>query len=453
MRSVLDVIGGDVTHYHQVKIAARAQEKVLSDYVILKDTSSHPKQDGFVTCAAKRIICRAGRRSGKTTGVAARAVKRFLAGARILYATPTADQFERFWFEVKMAFAEAIAAGIVHKNETKHYIEVPNTRNRIKAKTAWNADTLRGDDADELLLDEFQLMSEDTWSVVGAPMLLDNNGNATFLYTPPSIRSVGRTKAKDPQHASKLFKSAAAEMLAASAEGRQPRWATFAFSSHDNPYLSTEALAEITKDMSRAAYQQEILAIDREDNPFALWSRELLKAMEWTDRMPDLYRVVVAVDPSASSGGDEAGIVVGGIGYCHCQGEAAVHGFLLDDGSLQASPSVWAAQSVALYNKHKADRMVAEKNNGGEMVSTTIGTIKGAPPVTLIHASRGKATRAEPVVALCEQGKIHHVGRFDLLEDELCGWAPGQDSPNRLDAYVWAFTELMVGQEHKWQWG
>ena len=107
--------------------------------------------------------------SSKTVGVSSRAVKRFLAGRRILYAAPTAEQVGRFWTTVTRALAEPIKQKVFYKNETERYIELPGTEQRIKAKTAWNADSLRGDYADDLILDEFQLMCEDTWDAVGAP--------------------------------------------------------------------------------------------------------------------------------------------------------------------------------------------------------------------------------------------------------------------------------------------
>lgn len=402
----------------------------------LRDYSNHPKQGAFIDSTAKRKVIRAGRRGGKTVGIAIYAVKRFLAGKRILYATPTQDQIARFWFEVKRALADGIDKKILDKNETSHFIERAGTENRIRAKTAWNADTLRGDYADELILDEWQLMNEDAWEVVGAPMMLDTNGNTTFIYTPPSIRSAGVTKANDPMHAAKLYKKAEKDTTG--------RWATFHFSSLENPFLDKDALDEITLDMSSLAYEQEILAIDREDNPRALWKREQIEKLRVTEH-PTLTRIVVALDPSATRGGDEAGIISAGVGMCSCNGKPEQHGFVLDDSSLQGSPDQWATASVSAYNRLHADRLIAESNNGGEMVSTTIGTIRNAPPVKLIHASRGKQTRAEPVAALYEQGKVHHVGYYPKMEAELCMWDTSQpNSPNRLDALVWAVTELMV---------
>ena len=103
----------------------------------------------------------------------------------------------------------------------------------------------------------------------------------------------------------------------------------------------------------------------------------------------------------------------------------------------------WATAAVTAYHRHKADRIVAESNNGGEMVEQVIKTVDPSVPVRLVHASRGKQTRAEPIAAVYEKGHAHHVGVFSALEDELALWTPGDPSPNRLDAAVWAMTELL----------
>jgi hypothetical protein len=391
----------------------------------VKLPTPHAKQLAFIKCDKKRIIIRAGRRGGKTKGVAIRAVEKFLAGKRVLYGVPVSDQLNRFWTEVCRALDEPIRAGVFRKNETEHIIELPGTEQRIRAKTCWNADTLRGDYGDELILDEFQLMDEDTWETVGAPMMLDTNGTAIFVYTPPSLRSRSVSKARDPQHAAKMFKRAQADTSG--------RWATFHFSSHDNPYLNRQALDEIIQDMTALAYRMEIEAEDVDESPGALWTRGNIEDARVL-KAPDLDYVVVGVDPSATSTGDEAGIVTAG----RNGGEY----YTLADDSVQGSPLEWARRAVAAYYRAKANKIVAEANNGGEMVSTVIHQVDPAVPVQLVHASRGKQTRAEPVSAISEQGRDHHVGSFPALEDELCLWVPGDASPNRLDAKVWAYTEL-----------
>ncbi|MEK6281862.1 MAG: hypothetical protein AABN95_16030 [Acidobacteriota bacterium] len=405
--------------------------------VTVRLPTPHPKQAQFIDSTAKRIVVRAGRRGGKTVGVGIRAVKRFLAGRRILYGSPTAEQIQRFWATVTRALDEPIRAGVFKKNESDHTIELVGTEQRIKAKTCWNADTLRGDYADDLILDEWQLMNEEAWEVVGAPMLLDNDGDATFIYTPPSLRSRSVSKANDPQHAAKLYKKAAARQL----EG--DRWAAFHFTSHDNPHISQAALSEITSDMTAVSYRMEIEAEDIDEAPGALWTRTLIEQGRLT-KAPDFERVVVAVDPSATSTGDEAGIVT--------VGKAAKHGYVVADDSIQGSPKTWATAAVTAYHRHKADCIVAESNNGGEMVALTIATVDPKIRVKLVHASRGKQTRAEPVAALYEPKpdnpiRGHHVGTFSALEDEMVLWVPGDNSPNRMDALVWGYTELDLTAE------
>lgn len=403
--------------------------------------TAHFKQRRFIDSKAKRKIVRAGRRGGKTTGIAIFAVEQFLANRRILYATPTTDQIARFWSEVTTALAEPIADGVLKKNETEHFIEKPGTEQRIRAKTAWNADTLRGDYADVLIMDEWQLMNEDAWAVVGAPMLIDNNGDAVFIYTPPSMHSKSVTKAVDPRHASKMYASALEEMKIAEQEARRPRWEAFHFSSLDNPYLSTEGLSEVTRDMTALAYRQEILAEESDEAPGALWKRATLDAGR-IRRAPEFTRLVVGVDPPG--GATECGIVAVGTALCRCQGKPELHGFVIEDASLKGAPDEWSKAVAAVYGDREADIVVGEKNYGGDMVRHTIWTANPLIHYKDVQATRGKAVRAEPIAALYENGKIHHIGQFKDLEEELCNWIPGigMDSPNRLDALVWAMTEI-----------
>lgn len=383
---------------------------------------------------AKRKIIRAGRRGGKTVIAATICVEKFLQGLRPLYAAPTSDQLDTFWYEVKKALQAPIDAGVFKKNETEHTIELPGTKQRIKGKTAWNADTLRGDYSDYLVMDEFQLMDEEAWGVVGAPMLLDNNGAALFIYTPPSLRSRSVTKARDPLHAAKMFQKAQ--------QDPSGRWAAFHFTSFDNPHISKVALEEITEDMSNLAYRQEILAEDIEEVPGALWDRKLLTTCI-VSHHPDLVRIVVGVDPTGSTS-NETGIVVAGK-------DASGHGYVLDDKSLLGSPKEWADAVLTAYNRNNADLIVGEVNYGGDMVeSTVVGAADASDQVCRyknVRASRGKAVRAEPIVARYERGLVHHVGTFTELEEEMVTWVPGESrySPNRVDALVWALSELLLG--------
>lgn len=179
----------------------------------------------------------------------------------------------------------------------------------------------------------------------------------------------------------------------------------------------------------------------------AMWSRDLLDRTRAEVVPEDLTRIVVGLDPSGTRRGDIAGIVVAG---CARDG----HYYVLGDTSLKASPEGWASKAIAAFHAWQADRIVAEGNFGAEMVEATIRAIDPSVPVKLVHASRGKQVRAEPIVAVFERGKAHIVGNLGALEDELCGWTPDSNapSPGRLDAMVWALTELGAVKRPESDW-
>jgi phage terminase large subunit-like protein len=157
---------------------------------------------------------------------------------------------------------------------------------------------------------------------------------------------------------------------------------------------------------------------------------------------PALQRIVVAVDPAASSDpdtSDENGIV--GVGK---DDRYPPHYYVLEDRSLIGTPNEWAVAVVNVYRELKADRVVGEQNNGGQMVESTVRNVDANVSYKGVHASRGKLVRAEPASALYEQGRVHHVGAFPKLEDQMCEWNPttGAKSPDRMDALVWALAEL-----------
>ena len=183
--------------------------------------------------------------------------------------------------------------------------------------------------------------------------------------------------------------------------------------------------------------RQEIDGEILEDTPGALWTLAQIDAGR-VAIMPELTYVVVSVDPAATSAdtSDEAGIVVAGK-------DAGRHGYTLGDYTRRGTPMQWATEAVSAFHRHKANMIVAEANNGGEMVSTIIRSVDPSVPVKLVWAAEGKRTRAEPVSMLYEQGKAHHAGTFAALEDEMTSWVPLEGrSPNRIDALVWAYHEL-----------
>lgn len=189
--------------------------------------------------------------------------------------------------------------------------------------------------------------------------------------------------------------------------------------------------------------RQELNAEILEDVPWALWTREKLDLLR-TKEAPEMKRVVIAIDPSGTKGEDTAnsiGIVAAGLGTDDI-------GYVLADRTCSLGPAGWGTRAVEAYREFDADRIVAERNFGGAMVEHVIRTVDSSVPYKDVTASRGKVQRAEPVAALYEQKRVKHVGTFDALEDQMCLFAEdgymGDGSPDRVDALVWAITELMI---------
>lgn len=212
----------------------------------------------------------------------------------------------------------------------------------------------------------------------------------------------------------------------------------------------------ITKYEGTRIGRQELLAELLEDVPGALWTRALIDSakINFGDIQWNMFtRIVVAIDPAVTAGedSDETGMCVAGL-------TRSLHVIVFEDCSLRDSPLGWARVAVGKYKAYRADRIVGEVNNGGDLVAGNIHAVAPEVPFRAVRASRGKAVRAEPVAALYEQGRVHHVIKdfepehgvaMALLEDQLCSWVPGQSdkSPDRMDALVWAVTELLVDQE------
>jgi len=190
--------------------------------------------------------------------------------------------------------------------------------------------------------------------------------------------------------------------------------------------------------------RQELRGELLDDVPGALWTRAMIDANRVAEA-PDLQRIVVAVDPAVTSGenSDETGIVVCGLGV---DGE----GYVLADYTGRMTPGDWAKRVVAAFDEHEADRVVAEVNNGGDLVEANVRTERLNVPYKAVHASRGKRARAEPVASLYEQGRVHHAGTFDDLEDQMCNFVPDTpESPDRVDALVWGITEFELWAPRK----
>jgi len=278
-------------------------------------------------------------------------------------------------------------------------------------------DQLRGPQHDSAWVDELSKFKypKRTWDMLELGLRIGDNPQVVVTNTPRPIPIIK-------------------ELMA------DPRTVDVVGSTYDNiANLAPQFIARMmNKYEGTHLGRQELHGEVLEDREGALWKRASMIEAHRVMQHPRLTRVVVAVDPPG--GRAECGIVVGGLGE---DGD----GYIIEDSSLAGSPATWGGAAVTSYHRNAADRIVAEINFGGDMVGHIIRTVDESVAFKTVRASRGKAVRAEPAAALYEQGRVHHVGQFALLEDELCTWVPdeGMKSPNRLDALVWALTELMLG--------
>lgn len=297
----------------------------------------HQKQAEIKRSPAKRKVVNAGRRAGKTTLAAEVAVDGAGQGKRVLYATPKQEQAGAFWDKATEWLSKPIAARHIYKNESRHILQFPGG-GRIRAKTAWDEDGLRGDYADLLILDEYALMSPDAWDLVGAPMLLDNDGDAWFIST--------------PRRKNHFFHAHCRGV----ADGE--RWASWHFTSHDNPFLSKAALAEITSDLTEDGYKQEILAqfLDNEGAVFRNIAA-CINAPESTPEEHEGHYIVAGVD-----WGKHNDFTVISVGCLDCRQEIALDRFNQIDYTFQR------ARLAALMERWKVGWILAESNAMGEPI-------------------------------------------------------------------------------------
>ena len=291
--------------------------------------------------------------------------------------------------------------------------------------TADKPDRLRGKQHEKLWADELASWRYlESWDQAKLGLRLGKNPQAVVTTTPRPLKAL-----------IELSKDASTVVTRGSTYDNQANLAEGFFSTIIKQYEGTR--------MGR----QELLAELLEDMPGALWTRANIDSLRKSPgALPDMRRIVVAIDPAITNteGSDETGIIVAGEGIDG-------HGYVWGDDSGRYSPQEWASKAVSRFLEDDADLIIAESNQGGDMVEQTIRTVNPSINVKQVHASRGKVTRAEPISALYEQGRIHHVGKLDTLEDQMCAFTSDFDrksqgySPDRVDALVWALTELFPG--------
>jgi len=301
-------------------------------------------------------------------------------------------------------------------NRTNSLYVLPNG-SRIKGFSAEEPDRLRGPQHHGAWCDELAAWAKpDAWDQLQFGLRLGEHPQTVITTTPRPIPVVRNLIQRDSTLVT--------------------RGSTF----ENKANLAPSALAELELRYSGTRIgRQELYGEILDDVEGALWTRVMIdEARIQKNELPPLIRIVVAIDPAVTSGenSDDTGIVVAGV-------TADNHYYVLDDKTCHVSPEQWARVAVTAYEDWKADRIIAETNNGGDMVELVLRNVSPNIPVTKVTASRGKRVRAEPISALYEQQRVHHVGLFGQLEDQMCQWIPDSgDSPDRMDALVWAISEL-----------
>ncbi len=300
--------------------------------------------------------------------------------------------------------------------------------------TSEKPERLRGPNHDRAWCDELSYWRyvHQAWDNLMMTMRYGSHNKCVITMTPRPIEIVKRLELREKEGNDTVFSRG---------------------SSYENlGNLSGEFAETIKKYKGTHLERQEIYGEYTGEVDGALWSRALIDQNRREEVPAKLTRIVVGVDPSIQGGeyADEAGIVVVGL-----VGGKDAHAYVLGDYSLKGTPAVWARKVAQVYHHHEANLIVAEKNQGGEMVSEVLKNVDPNMPIKLVHASKGKVARAEPVALLDEQHRIHHIGVFPEMEDEMCMFVPGdmKESPNRVDARVWAITDLLVKSKRGGTWG
>jgi phage terminase large subunit-like protein len=380
----------------------------------------HPAQHAVCENTARFRVLVTGRRWGKTYLGVALCYEAALQGKRVWWIAPSYPMTRPGWNLIR-ALALQIPGATLNKAE--RIVTVPGG-GTIQVRSGHEPDTLRGEGLDLAVLDECAYMKMDVWTASIRPALSDRRGRALFISTPKG---------------GNWF----ADMYTYASKKQDDTWAAFHFPSAANPYLDMDEIESAREVQSSRLFRQEYMAEILLDVPGALWTRAMIDGLRADETLlPAMSQIVVAIDPAvtSTSQSSETGMIV--VSFDRVKG----YGYVLDDLSGRYSPDKWARIAIQAYHDYQADRIVAEVNNGGDLVESVLRTADPHRRVSYsaVRATRGKYTRAEPVAALYEQRRIYHAGLFGKLEDQLCTWVPGEPSPDRLDALVWGFTHLML---------
>jgi len=377
------------------------------------------------------IIVPAGRRSGKTKGITNAAIEWVLEGKKILWGDTISGNIDRY---VERYFKpELNKAGIDFSWSTqKKVLSIDMSGGYIDFRSADRPENWEGFGYDIILLNEAGIILKNDYLYTNAvlPMLMDSPGS--------KLIAVGTPKGKE----TKTGKEHRYFSLYKRALEKDPAFQLFQYSSYGNPFLNQSDIKELEDEMqlmNPAMVRQEIYGEFVEGAAGELWDEVIIERQR-IKVCPDLKRITVNIDPAISNNenSDETGITVTGT-------DSIRNGYVLDDESGKYSPDQWASVAIKLAKQWKADCIVAEKNQGGDMVESVLRAKDQNIRIKLVTATKGKYVRAEPVYSLYEQGRIFHVGYHYKLEAQMCIFTSDvKKSPDRVDSLVWGFTELML---------
>lgn len=375
------------------------------------------------------IIVPKGRRFGATQGSMQYIIEQAIEGRANLWGDTINSNIDRY-FE-RYGKPALVKAGIPFNfSAQQKKLTFPFAKGYIDFRSADRPENWEGFGYHNIILNEAGIILKNDYLYTNAvlPMLIDHSDSRLFAMGVPK----GKKKKDGREH--KFYK------LFLNAKTGKPGYRLLTFTSYDNPILNADdirTLEDEIRDMNPIMVRQEIYAEFVDEIFDALWTPELI---DHVIEAPDLVRVVVAIDPSATQRGDETGIITVGI-------SASGKYYVLSDRSGNYSPGQWGQIAVGEMKAYNADAYVVETNQGGEMVDNVIRQYDKQSRIIRVHASKGKHLRAEPIVSLYERRLVSHINGLNRLENEMMTWVPGQGkSPNRIDALVYALTELSGGE-------
>lgn len=380
---------------------------------------------------ARFIVVPAGRRFGKTKGCANACIEWMLEGKKILWGDTISSNIDRY---VDRYFKpELIKENIDYSWSTqKKVFNLNASKGYIDFRSADRPENWEGFGYDIIILNEAGIILKNEYLYTNAvlPMLMDSPNSILIAVGTPK----GKVTKDNKEH---RFYS-----LYKRARDNDPSHDLFQFSSYDNPFLSQTDIKELEAEMqimNPQMVQQEIYGEFVDGAAGELWDEVMIERCR-IKVAPDLVRITVNIDPAISNtaDSDETGITVTGK-------DVNGNGYVLADESGKYSPDQWASIAVDLVKQWKAGSIVAEKNQGGDMITNILRNKDPNIRVKLVTATKGKFVRAEPIYSLYEQGKIFHVGYHNKLEAQMCMFTSElKNSPDRVDSLVWGFSELML---------